>query len=432
MKNLASKGKRAALVVLMVAFLVSGLFAGGSTETASSSANKAVDIKIATWTSNPDQLALLGSFVDEFAEKEGVDINVTFESIEFGEYNTKLSLELQGSGAPDVFWVLETSAPAFIQSGLLAPLDEAMAEYDPSDFSEPAMELWKSNGVTYAIPFSTSPFFVIYNSDLFKQAGLKTPMELVAEGAWTWDAFRQASKTIKDKTGVWGYQTVDGGGYDVRILHNLCPIIRSYGADVWTDDGEILVNSPKAVEAVQFFHDMLYVDKSVVPPGDQSDFFNGAAGMTVGQISRVSKLAEVGFEWGIAPMPAGPDGDVPVIGQAGIGAFSKGKNVELAKKLVAYMTNEECVKRIAGIWPPARKSVLESEDFLKSAPLVSEEQMAAAVGNSIRTGRVLPSHVQYPQIEVESRIVWDRLWNPDADVQVVLDDVAAVYAKYIK
>ena len=38
----------------------------------------------------------------------------------------------------------------------------------------------------------------------------------------------------------------------------------------------------------------------------------------------------------------------------------------------------------------------------------------------------------YPQIEVESRIVWDRLWNPNADVQAVLDGVAEVYAKYIK
>lgn len=417
-----------ALLVIFVAVLP--VMAQGSGESQQQTSGP-IDIKIATWTSNQDQLDLLGSFVDEFAAKEGMEINATFESITFDEYNTLLSLELQGSEAPDVFWVLETSAPAFIESGLLAPLDEELAEYNPDDFSPKAMELWQKDGVTYAVPFSTSPFFVIYNADLFAQAGIPTPADLVAEGNWNWDTFRQSSKAIKDATGVWGFQTVDGGGYDARILHNLCPIIRSYGGDAWTNDGQILINSPESVEAVQLFHDMVYVDGSVVPPGDQSNFFAGAAGMTVAQVSRVSNLAEADFAWGVAPMPAGPMGDVPVIGQAGIGAYSRGKNVDIAKKLVAYMTNEECVARMAGIWPPARYSVLESDDFLSSQPLLTAEQMDMAVGSSIETGRVLPSHVMYPQIEVESRIVWDRLWNADADVKAVLDAVAQVYANYI-
>lgn len=420
---------RAVCALLALVLLAVPVMAQGSTEGGASSGP--VEIKIATWTANTDQIALLQSFVDEFAEKEGIEIQAQFESIDFGEYNTKLSLELQGSEAPDVFWVLETSAPAFIQSGLLAELDEALAEYNPDDFSAKAMELWQKDGKTYAVPFSTSPFFILYNADLFAAAGIAIPEELAAEGNWNWDTFREASKAVKDATGVWGYQTVDGGGYDVRILHNLCPIIRSYGGDAWTSDGQILINTPESVAAVQLFHDMVYVDGSVVPPGDQSNFFAGAAAMTAAQVSRVSNLAEADFAWGVAPMPAGPMGDVPIIGQAGIGAYSKGDNVEIAKKLVAYMTSESCVARMAGIWPPARKSVLESPDFLASQPLLTEEQMDAAVGSSIETGRVLPSHVMYPQIEVESRIVWDRLWTPNADVQAVLDGVADVYAKYI-
>ena len=421
---------KAVCAFLALVLLALPVIAQGSTES-SAAPSGPVEIKIATWTSNPDQIALLQSFVDEFAAKEGIEIESEFESIDFGEYNTKLSLELQGSEAPDVFWVLETSAPAFIQSGLLAELDEALAEYNPDDFSAKAMELWQNGGKTYAVPFSTSPFFILYNADLFAAAGAPTPEQLVAEGNWNWDTFRSVSKAVKDATGVWGYQTVDGGGYDVRILHNLCPIIRSYGGDAWTSDGQILINTPESVAAVQLFHDMVYVDGSVVPPGDQSNFFAGSAAMTAAQVSRVSNLADADFAWGVAPMPAGPMGDVPIIGQAGIGAFSKGENVEIAKKLVAYMTNEDCVARMAGIWPPARKSVLESPEFLASQPLLTEDQMSVAVASSIETGRVLPSHVMYPQIEVESRIVWDRLWTPDADVQAVLDAVADVYAKYI-
>lgn len=423
--------KKIAVLLVLTVFAASSVFAGGSSEKATSESGP-VTVRIATWTSNEDQLALLTSFVDEFAAQKGIEITPVFESIPYAEYNTKLSLELQGNAAPDIYWVLETAAPAFIESGLLAPLNDALAAYDVDDFSEPAMELWKKGDTIYAVPFSTSPFFILYNEDLFTAAGAKTPKQLYEEGNWTWDTFREVSKQIKDNTGVWAYQTVDGQGYDARVLQNLISIIRSYGGDAWTDDGEILINAPESVAAVQLFHDMVYVDGSVVPPGDQSDFFAGAAAMTVGQVSRVSKLVESGFNWGIAPMPAGPEGDVPVIGQAAIGVNSKGKQVELASELAAYMTCESAVARMAGIWPPARKSVLESEEFLSSNAQIAPEDMQMAVATSIKTGRVLPSHQLYPQIEVESKISFDKLWNANADVQKVLDEVAAVYAKYIK
>ena len=94
-------------------------------------AEDTVPMKIAVWTSNESQLELLGSFVQEFAEKKGINIDVTFESIAYADFTTKLLLELQGAEAPDVYWVTETSAPAFIASGNLAVLNDAMAEYDP-------------------------------------------------------------------------------------------------------------------------------------------------------------------------------------------------------------------------------------------------------------------------------------------------------------
>ncbi|WP_332445894.1 ABC transporter substrate-binding protein [Sphaerochaeta sp.] len=421
---------RALALSLVLLCSVSLLFAQGAKESGAPAGP--VELTIATWTSNPDQIALLNSFVQGFAQKKGIEINATFESIPFAEYNTKLSLELQGSKGPDLFWVLETSAPAFIESGLLANLDDAMQAYDPKDISPDALALWSKSGSVYAIPFSTSPFFILYNKDLFAKAGLKSPEQYAAEGSWNWDTFRMASKTIKDKTGIWGYQTVDGQGYDARILHNLAPIVRSYGGDFWTDDGKILINSAESVAAVTLFHDMVYQDGSVVPPGNQSDFFAGNAAMTVGQISRVSKLNDAPFAWGIAPMPAGPKGESPVIGQAAIGAHSTGKQVALASELVAYMTDKDSVAAMAGIWHPARTSVLSSEAFLTSNKSVSKTQMQQAVANSIKNGRVLPSHVKYPQIEVESKMVFDKLWQPKADVKAILDEVAGVYGKYIK
>ena len=408
------------LSILMAAMLLVAFAVPAMAET--------VDMKIATWTSNAGQLELLGGFVQEFAQKKGIEINCTFESIDFAEYNTKLLLELQGKDAPDLYWVLETSAPAFIASGNLAKLNDALVEYNPEDISAAALELWKSGDDVYAVPFSTSPFVLLYNIDLFKQAGAKTPDELIAEGNWTWESFREVSKQIKDATGVWGYQTVDGDGYNSRVLHNLLPMIRAFGGDAWDANGEVKIDSAESIAAVQLFHDMLYKDGSVVPPGDESSFYTGAAAMTCSQISRVSNLDEVEWEWAMCTLP----GNVPVIGQAALGAFSKGPNAELAAELVAYMTSEPCAARIAGIWPPCRYSVLESDAFLTSNARIKPEQMASAVAASIGTGRVLPSHQLYPQIEVEAKIAYDKLWNADADVAKIMQEVGKVYRTYLQ
>lgn len=390
-------------------------------------AEDAVPMKIAVWTNNEEQLGLLGGFVGEFAEKKGIEIDCRFESIDFSEYNTKLFLELQGTDAPDVFWVLENSAKAFIASGNLAVLNGALAGYDPSDFLESALGLWKEGDDIYAVPFSTSPFILIYNADLLEQAGAKTPEEYMAEGDWTWDSFREICRKVKDNTGVWGYQTVDGQGYKDKVVQNLIPIIRSYGADAWDSDGNVLIDSEEAVEAVRLYHDMVYKDRSVVPPGDESSFYTGAAAMTVGQISRLSNLADVSWRWSVCRLP----GNSPVIGQAAIAANAKSGNRELAEELVAYMTNKECVTRIAGIWPPARASVLESEQFLTSGSYTTPEQMRDAVAASIAEGRVLPTHILYPQIQVETQMIYDKLWNADADVAAVLHEVGDVYRRYL-
>ena len=409
------------LFMLSVALLLGISLSAGAEESV-------IPIKITTWTPNKSQLALLGSFVDEFAAARGIQIKTTFETIDFQDYSSKLMMELSGEDAPDLYWVPETAAIAFIASGHLAALDKALADYHPEDFVENALALWRGGRKLYALPFSTSPFILLYNADLFAKAGVKTPEELAAAGEWTWENFRKISKQIKDATGVYAFQTVDGAGYTTHTLQTLLPIIRSYGGDAWNSKGEVMIDSDESVKAVRLFHDMLYVDGSVVPPGDESSFYAGTAAMTVGQISRVSNLDEVKWKWGIATLP----GNVPVIGQAALGVSSRGRNVRLAAELAAYMTSEPCAARVAGIWPPARYSVLKSEAFLTSNKRISAKQMSSAVAAAIASGRVLPSHALYPHIASEAQDAYDKLWNASADVAAVMHEVGKVYRYYIR
>ena len=388
-----------------------------------SMAEEPVHLRIATWTSNEDQLKLLGSFVDEFAQAKGIAIEPEFISLSGTEYSSLLLMNLQSNEPADAFWVYEADIKAYISAGLCAKLNDAMSAYDPDDLDDGAMSLWCDGDDVYAIPFSTSPFIMIYNADLFAEAGLKDPNEYVAEGTWTWETFRECMKAIKDKTGVYGYMTVNNAGYSDRTEMNLTPFVRGFGGDFWTDDLEVLIDSPESIAAVQMFHDMVYVDGSVVPPGDESNFFTGGAACTFNQISQLGNLADVTWKWGVSKLP----GDVSFLGQAAMAANAASANADLAAELVSYMTSASCAARVAQYWPPCRKSVLESEEFLNSNAYLTPEQMKDIVASSVLSSRAMSSNINSPTIDIETEIVFDKLWNPDADVAAILGEIATIY-----
>ncbi|MEM7472563.1 MAG: sugar ABC transporter substrate-binding protein [Pseudomonadota bacterium] len=384
----------------------------------------AQELRMTVWTGSDAHLSMLGGFADSFAA-ENPGVTVKFETIPFGDYVQSLTLQLAGSNPPDLGWLLESSAPTFVQAGVLLDVGDKLrgdAAYDFADFSEPAMSLWQSGDAINGIPFSTSPLVVLYNASMFEAAGLETPNEMAAEGKWTWDAMRTSAAALAGD-GVYGFESMDGRGYGNTVLHTLMPIVRSYGGEAWSS-GACGLNSAAAKEAITLYHNMIFADGAVVPPGEQANFFTGGAAMTVSQISRVSKLADADFEWDLAPLPTGPAGAAPVIGQAGLVAFASGNNTELAADFLAHMTSVDNVTTMAQFFPPARNSVLNGEVFLNSNKALSPMQMGI-VADAIATGKILPSHPKFPQIQAAMRPKFDALWQADADVEAVLDSVCA-------
>ncbi|MFN7024576.1 MAG: ABC transporter substrate-binding protein [Pseudorhizobium sp.] len=389
-----------------------------------SSAAFATDLRMTVWTGSEAHLTMLNSIAESFKVKHP-DVNVTFETVPVNDYTQKLTFQVAGGNPPDIAWMMEDAAPAFENANLLmdlGPTLRATEGYDFADFSQPAMELWQDGETVYGIPFSTSPFLIYYNKDMFEKAGLEDPLALSAKGEWNMDKFQEVSKTLAETNpGKWGFEFKDGEGYASRMTHALLPPIRAYGGDIWSNQ-ECGFDAPEAVEAIKQLHDMVFKDKSIVPPGEQGDYFSGNSAMTVNQISRASKMAEAGFKWGIAPLPTGPGGEAPVIGQAGLVVFAQGRNTELAAEFVAHMSNRENVTTMAQFFPPARISVLQADAFINGNKLVAPEMMknvAAAIAN----GRVHPAHRKAPQILAAMAPRVDALWKADADVDAAITDI---------
>ncbi|MGV8935866.1 MAG: ABC transporter substrate-binding protein [Allorhizobium sp.] len=390
----------------------------------STAAVLATDLRMTVWTGSEAHLKMLNGIAESF-KKTHPDVNVQFETVPVNDYTQKLTFQVAGGNPPDIAWMMEDAAPAFENANLLmdlGPTLKAAEGYDFADFSQPAMGLWQTGETVHGIPFSTSPFLIYYNKDMFDKAGLEDPQALAAKGEWNMETFQQVSKKLTEANpGKWGFEFKDGEGYASRMTHAFLPPIRAYGGDIWSNK-ECGFDKPEAVKAVKQLHDMVFKDKSIVPPGEQGDYFSGNSAMTVNQISRASKMAEAGFKWGIAPLPSGPGGESPVIGQAGLVVFAQGKNTEIAAEFVAHMTNKENVAIMAQFFPPARKSVLEADAFINGNKLVAPEMMKY-VADAIANGRVHPAHEKAPQILAAMAPRVDALWKADADVDAAIKDI---------
>ncbi len=390
-------------------------------------------LRFTVWSGSPAHLGMLDGFAETFRETHP-DVTVEFETIPFSDYVQKVTLQRAGGDTPDLGWVVEASAPAFIDAGVLVDLRPALENTDGfnlGDFAEGAMGLWQSGDSVYGVPFSTSPFVIYYNKSLFDAAGVPTPSELAESGDWTWAKLGEVAKSVAEKSdGVWGFEPNNGANaYAVNLMSQIMPLIRSHGGYAWRD-GVCGFDSEGSIAAMTLYHGMMFNDRSVVPPGEQGDFFTGQAATTLNQMSRVSKLTDATFEWGIAPLPAGPEKTAFTVGQAALGVFTGGKNIELATEFLAHVANQENVATMSEFFPPARKEVLNSDEFISGHNVLTEQQMGY-IKRSIEEGTILPSHQSFAQIHARILPVADQLWKPDADIPAVMKRICSTIASQL-
>ena len=382
-------------------------------------------LRMTIWSANEAHLKLFNGIADDY-KRIKPDVSVAFESLPFPTYTTALTTQIAGGNAPDMAWIFETTAQDFVNSGALFPLGRTLAAapgYNLSEVSAGATERWTKDGMLYAYPFSTSPFAMFVNNDLIKKAGAKTPEELIAAGQWTW-ANAIASSEAVAKSGKAGLIVRD---FNYQDWQYLASVWNGWGASPWSADGKrcTLTDKPM-VDALSFIHDAIFTKKAMPGPGQSVDFFAGDAAMTITQISRASLLPkDKPFAWDLVPLPKGPVGDYALIGQAGIGVFSAGKNAAEAAAFVAFLTNPDNSAKLTQFFPSARKSLLNADVLKKTNALLSSTQLDKVVVSGIATGKVIPGHSGFARIQQTVRAGLDTVWTPQANIPAAMQSICA-------
>lgn len=321
------------------------------------------------------------------------------------EMMTKYAPAFQSStSSVDVISVDDVSGPAFARAGWVTPLDTVIPAETWKDFPEsflPPVDkdpFHSYDGKRYRVPHEFAVGYFWYRKDWFDEKKVSVPK--------TWDDLVKVGKSFAsgDVMGLTEGMKKPGLTF-VYVAH----LAAQSGGDVFKfDDGTGV--------ALQFIYDMIYTHK-IMSDGvltqdytQQNDLYMKDRAAMMRQWPYFYDVVRGDKAWykdGKATIdlhPAGPAGNKTWYGGWGFSLPKFSKNLDAAKDLIAFVTNNTNAPTLAkgqSWFVMPRKSIL---DVMKDGLVVNMGQYAAA-------NALLP-----------------RPYHPkQSDAEVVVDDIAQLF-----
>lgn len=395
---------------------------------APASAN-AVKIKFMAWAVDAKWLGGWDRSVEEF-NRRNQNVQAEFQWSPIDGWEQKIMTMVSGGIVPDV---VNTFLSVFLNlagKGVLTPLDDYVKASKTVNLDD-IIPMFRESGIfkskRYGLPFSGGGFFYYYNDDAFKAAGVPAP-----KAEWTWKDFQEAAvrltKREGDRVTQWGG---DRGNWRGWVL--------SAGGKV-TDDSlkKCLLDSPEAIEGLQFLQDMIHTHKALPTnealqeADNQAMFMSGRSAMGYTNSTLAQKMGnDMKFKWNAVVVPKGPGGQFCAAGANNTTLQASSKYKDEAYLLVEWVTSTEGLMT-RGLPEVTRKSQLEHPDLIdKLDPTFQGPGRTRDFVNIIMqanlTGVMPPMTPMWLEAETEINRQLDNLWfNRKPAAQVAKDIVAAV------
>lgn len=306
---------------------------------------------------------VMKELVDRFnAQNPDIQVEVVFQP--YADIMTLYQTAIVGGTTPDVAALDLILVPQLVETGAVASLDEYISKDANSgieDFYPMLANYDVINGVRYALPVSTNNMQLIWNKDLFKNAGLD-PEKAPA----TWEEMQSMAEKCQDSAnGVVGFEyytqpTGEGITWQFQVW------LWAAGGKFLNDDNTAAAfNTKEGLEALTYVSDMLTGKGS--QPGPWGLFGDQKACMQLDGSWLFGYRKDAPFEWGIAPVPAPAGGTTASnVGGEHLFMFDASANKDAAYKFIQYLTSSEVQLE----WDqktgflPVRKSVAENSEYL--------------------------------------------------------------------
>ncbi|HPK03726.1 MAG TPA: sugar ABC transporter substrate-binding protein [Candidatus Sumerlaeota bacterium] len=328
-------------------------------------------LKFSTWGS-PEEMTINRRIIDAFMS-ENPDIYVDIMHIPSSQYNTKLQILQAARVAPDVMWLNAWNAYTLYRNNRLLPLNgfiEEERKTNPEFLREPDSLVthiessYCYKGEYFLSPLGPVTYHLYYNKNLFDEENLAYPDE-----TWDWDMLAAAAARLSRFRGDTPIQ------FGIHF-HNWWGAWINF---VWQNDGllfdrmvdptQCLIETAEAREALQFLHDLIYVQRAAPSPTQMSllggDFMTGKVAMQLQGSWMTEQYRYIeDFEWDMAPLPRRKQQAVGVR-VCGHGIRRDTKYPEAAWRLVRFYQTERA-QRLMGdfaLWIPTREAWALDPEF---------------------------------------------------------------------
>ncbi|MCI7513215.1 MAG: sugar ABC transporter substrate-binding protein [Schaalia hyovaginalis] len=300
-------------------------------------------------------------------EKANPGYEVKRTSFAYGDLAKSIVQGGVGGAVPDLAVVDVVDNQNFAALGLVKDLTETegsrSGEFHPGPWTSTQMD-----GKTYGLPLNSNNLGLYYNKALLDEAGVAVPT--------TWEELSAAAKATANG---------DVSGLAISAVKNEQGTFQ-FLPFVWQTGGDLEDYATSGAEALSFLKGMIDEGSvsSAVTNYSQEDartqFTAGKVAMMMNGPWELQNLADVPFEWGVAPLPKGKEAATGLGGE-NVVVLQEGKQADAAVKLAEFLTSAEGAKiycdesgQLSARPDLAGKLKLSSDDKLK----VFEDQLAVA------------------------------------------------------
>ncbi|MEJ2290626.1 MAG: extracellular solute-binding protein [Deinococcales bacterium] len=227
------------------------------------------------------------------------DIKINVQETSWDNLHQVLVTDIAAKKAPDISIIGTRWLPEYISANVAMPLEL------PSSFTDRFIPAFLGpssiQGQLYGLPWAASDRALIYNKDLFKQAGITDPPK-------TWDELQADAAKIAKLPGRYGFG-LQGSQIETDVYYYY--FLWGAGGDIIGQDGKSGLHAPAALEALNYLKGL--IDAKVVEPNVTSNtredlrtlFGQGRLGMFIYLPPIIGWLKDnaPNVDYGIAPLP---------------------------------------------------------------------------------------------------------------------------------
>lgn len=282
-------------------------------------------------------------------EKENPHINIEMTVESWDTVYTKWDLMIESGDTADIGYDFPLTAVNYALAGGLVPVTDVVEKLGGDEAFSSGTYYFKSEDEWYGVPHGDASQVLLYRKDLLAAVGYERPPQ-------TWDELLQIARACT-KDGVYGLGITTGySWYPCQII---TAWMKAAGGKMLDAEGNLALNSPENLKALQFLNDLVNVYKVVPPAAVSWGWADPSNALGTGEVAMCitwggfGTLLETDFpdvyeDIGFAPQPVGPGGTSGSwSGTGGFFIFKNARHPDEAQKFIEFMCQPDLSKEWA-------------------------------------------------------------------------------------